>query len=469
MGFSTLNIGASGLFASQRAVETAAHNVSNSAVEGYTRQRVTVATAPPSHGVDGVRGTGMRGNGVTVVEVTRLRDALADTAVRREADSAGFTAARAQVLDRTQGLLGPYGGGVPQALSALWGAFDQLALNPSDPAARQIVVDAASEVAGGFRDAAALLDQVRLDISRELPDLVGEVNALAEEVVDLNRRIVDAQYRQQSPNDLRDRRDTALDRLAELTGATASARPDGSVTVSIGQVELVQGTTAHPVTYSGSPTQPVLLLQGRALYSENPASRHVGGLLGGRMEAVRVDVVRAERDLDAAVATFADRVNGLHAQGYDGTGARGGDVFGVRTGDRFTARELVVVPGFTPDRVAASATEVPGGSRHDGEHALELARLRTARDPEGVTLGDRLHKVVTTMGSLAAGALGAAEAAALGYDAVRQMRETSNGVSVDEEMIDLVKFQHAYSAAARVISIADGMLDTLVNRMGAGR
>ena len=114
MPFSTLSIGASALSAAQRAVETAAHDGANSTVEGYTRQRVALAASQPGAGSAGVRGSGMRGTGAQVVAIERLRSALGDLAVRAEAGTAGSSGARAAVLDRAQGILGPYADGLPR-------------------------------------------------------------------------------------------------------------------------------------------------------------------------------------------------------------------------------------------------------------------------------------------------------------------------------------------------------------------
>ena len=460
MSFSTLGIGASALSAAQRSVETAAHNVANSTVEGYTRQRVSLAASTPSAGFSGVAG-GMRGTGVTIVALDRLRNDLQDIAVRAESSSAGTAGARAQVLDRAQGVLGPYGNGLPESLGQLWKSFDQLALTPSSPAARQLTLDAAATVADGVRDAAGQLARIRTDTLAAMQGTVTEVNAAASEVAGLNLQIADALVGRQVPADLMDRRDLALDRLASLTGATVRVRSDGMVDVSLGGETLVRGdrstalvltsTTAGPGTAGGDP---MLTLDGR------PA--RVGGTLAGSAGALVTDLRQFEAELDGIANALATAVNDQHARGFDAAGGAGRPVF---VGS--SARDFALADLRTSD-LAASGTAVPGGSPYDGENALLLARLRQP-GADGTSLSDRLHGLAATLGSRAASALRAGDAAEAGLDGVRQQRAAAIGVSVDEEMIDLVKFQHAYDAAARVISIADGMLDTIVNRMGAGR
>lgn len=461
MSFSTLGIGASALTAAQRAVETAAHNIANSTVEGYTRQRLNITSAQPTPGTDGMRGSGMRGNGVTIVSIDRLRGELTDVAVRSEEGSAGSAGARAAVLDRAQGILGPYGSGLPESLSKLWTSFTQLGISPNLTAAREGALVTAGQVADGFRDAAAELEQIRTDAFVGLRATVGGVNADAKEISDLNRQIADALVGGQAPNDLLDRRDLALDRLAASTGATSRTRPDGMVDVTIDGEVLVRGITATKVVLgttappSGIGADPVLSIDGRTIQS--------GGQLGGTATALVQDLRQFEADLDTLARTVSKAVNDQHAKGFDAAGEAGGAVFVLAS-----ARDMVVNPELKAADLAASATQEAGGTPENGENATEMAKLRNGVAGQE-SLTDLVNGFAAALGSRAAGALRAADATEAGLAGVREQRDARNGVSIDEEMVDLVRFQHGYDAAARVISIADGMLDTLINRMGAGR
>lgn len=461
MSFSTLGIGVSALTAAARAVELAAHNVANSSVDGFTRQRLELVASPPQTGPNGVRGGGQRGTGVSIVSINRLRSALADVAVRGEASAAGLAGAKSEVLDRAQGVLGAYGDGVPASLSKLFVAFDQLALNPTDPAVRQIAIDGAATLANGLKDAALELHQIRSDATAQSTASLDEVNGLSQEVADLNRRISEAVVVGQQPNDLLDRRDVVLDRLASTAGVVSRTRDDAMVDVTLNGVSLVRGVKATAVQLTLAPpaapaqgSDHVFTLEG------NPVT--LGGSLGGRAEALRVDLRDFETKLNTITAAITTAVNTQHRAGVDVAGVAGGDLF---TGT--TARDVRVAAGITPKRLAASATPVPPATfaLYNGENALELARLRSP----AAGLTDALNGLAATLGSRAAGAARTASAAEAGLDGVREQRNTAHGVSIDEEMIDLVRFQHAYDAAARVISVADGMLDTLINRMGAGR
>ena len=228
MSFSTLYIGASGLTTAQRAVELAAHNIANSTVEGYTRQRLALSAATPSSGTAGVAASGMLGTDVTVVSLDRLRDDLADRAVRSSADTAGSASARAELLNRAETVLGPYGAGLPAALDDLWASFDALAVSPDGSAPRQLALDAAHRVAEGVQDAAGQLDTIRSDANAQLGQGVDAANAAGVEVAGLNQQIADALVAGQTPADLMNRRDLASTSSRRLQAPRCAHRRAGA-------------------------------------------------------------------------------------------------------------------------------------------------------------------------------------------------------------------------------------------------
>ena len=455
MSFASLHIGASSLYAAQRAAELAAHNVANANTPGYTRQRLEISTAVPTPGTAGMRGDGMRGNGVTVLSVDRLRDLMSDMSFRNDAAASGSADARADVLSRVEGVLGSYPDGAPAALDRLFAAFEQLNRTPQDPAARAGVLSAGREVAASLGGAAAQLDQARADIGERMRASVEEVNVLAAQVADLNLEIADAVNSAQSPNDLLDRRDLALDRLATLTGATVRRGENSQVDVLVGGAPLVTGTTSRSLAVTTTPAGY------GTTFTDDGSPATTGGQLGALGRAANLELPSFTAQLDEVAAALASRFNEVHARGY---GLDGDPAAGPDGGDFFsgtTAATLQVRAGLTERGLAASAS----GSPADGNHALELAGLR-----EGApSLGDLLRGVGSRLGAAAASSGRDAKTASAALTGSEQRRASANGVNVDEEMVDLVKFQHQYQAAARVISMADGFFDTIINRMGAGR
>ena len=444
--FSVLGIGLSGVQAAQRAVENAAHNVANANTDGYTRQRVTITSARPVPGTPG-----LRGSGVHAIDVARLRDALADLAFRGETAAGGAWSARAEVLGRAQQVLGPYGEGAPAAVSRFWAAWQQLSTSPTDPASRQGVLDAGAALARTLNSAADGLDRLSLDVSARVDAGVAEANAVAGQLARLNAAISDATTAGQTPNDLLDERDRALDRLVRLTGATVRESETGRVDVYVGSQALVRGETVAPLSATR-----VAGVTSVAHADGSPAA--LGGQLGGYVDTLVRVLPALHADLDAVASGLASTVNATHRAGFDLDGAAGGDFF---TGT--TARSLAVDPALTIRGVAASAFGAPA----DGNNALALAQLRSAGAVGGVSVGDAVNAFAGRLGAEAANATASARAAELVVSAVEQQRAESNGVSVNEEMADLVRYQRAYEAAARVVTVADELLDRLINGMGA--
>jgi flagellar hook-associated protein 1 FlgK len=467
MSFSTLNIGSSALFATQRAVEAASQNIANATVDGYTKQVVRTTSAVPTPGTSiGGRSDGMRGNGVVVTSVDRLRDQLADVAFRSEAAADGYAGARSTTLDRTQGILGGVSDGIATKLDAFWASFDKLSTTPADAAARDAVLNAGSEVTRALRDASQQLSDITSDAAGQVADDVTQVNNLTKTIAGLNKSILDATASGQSPNDLLDSRDRAIDELHKLAGITTHENSKGVVDVYIGSRNLVRGeqnyTLSAGATTNGTPT---------VSWTADGSPASTGGEIGGYLAVTTVDLPAVNAMLNSVATGLMSAVNTVHAAGYGLDD--GNPLTPVPTGTAFfggtDASNIDLAAGLTPAKVAASAA----GARNDGNNALTLARLRASTSavtlPDGTTasVGDALRAVGGKLGSLASGAAATHEATNTATASAAKARSSSNGVSIDEEMVDLVKWQHAYSAAAKVVSTADAMLDTLINRLGA--
>ena len=449
MTFSSLTIGASALYAAQRAVEVAAHNVANATNTGYTRQRLTLQASTPSYGTPGAVGSGDVGTGVTIVSLSRLRDRLADVAYRSEAGTAGAASARADTLGRAESVLGTYSDGAPEALSAFLSAWDSLSTNPADSAARTSVLAAGTNLAESITSASQRLDEVSDEVTLRVGDDVDELNGLLKAVAGLNAAIVKAKTEQREPNDLQDQRDTALDRIAALTGARIESLDDGSVTVTTKSgVQLVGGQLAATLTSSGSSPVSVAV-------DGEPAV--LAGEIGGYVSAATSDIPAYRAQLDVVAQQLRDVVNTAHRAGVGSDGSTDLDFF---TGT--DASDLAVNSDLTAAKLGAGRSSSPG----DGNGALGVAAaLRTTRDADGQSVGDMLRAVGSRVGQAATDAARGARTATASVTSAQAARASADGVSVDEEMVDLVKFQHSYEAAARVISIADGMLDKLINEM----
>ncbi|HWC36547.1 MAG TPA: flagellar hook-associated protein FlgK [Mycobacteriales bacterium] len=449
MGFQALSIGASALEAMQTAVETVSHNVANAATPGYTRQVTQLAPAYPTNGVPGAIG-----GGVTAISITRARDALADVTWRSEAATAGAASARSTVLNDAQSAIGALSGpgSLSGDLSSFLSSWNALSLNPSDTAARSVVLQDARQLADDVNSASAQLATLGDDVRTQVSATVDQVNQLATQAANLNKQIVAARNAGQNPNDLQDQRDNVLDQLSQLTGATLHANQDGSVDVFLGTESLVRGVTTVPlVATANGATLGVGFTGG--------ATATIGGSLGGYVSAANSDLPSFSAQLDNFASSVISALNAAQGAGFDLTGAAGQPLF---TGT--TAATMQVSGAITASGIAASAT----GAANDGNNALAVAALAsTPPVPGGQTLNSQIAGLIGTIGSSAGGATATATAASTALQSATAARSARDGVDVNQESVDLLQYQQAYSAAAQVIATANSMLDTLINKMGA--
>jgi len=460
MSFQTLWVGVSGLTAAQRAMEVTANNVANVNTDGYSRQRVELVSGRPVPGTDGSRGDGMRGTGVTVADVVRAHSDLADTAFRSESATQGSWSARSDIMSRAEQVLGPIGGGTPKALADFFGSWEELSLHPDTPAARQAVIAAGASLAGSFNSAASDLDGLKAGAGAQIRATVDDVNRLAAQVAKLNAGIADATNGQQSPNDLLDQRDRLLDQLSALTGATVRPGELGRVDVYIGSRTLVRGETVETLQASSADPATVQWQLG----GDRAAT---GGKLGGLVDSAAT-VTGFRSQLDALANAFMAQVNTAHRNGFDLTG-NPVPAGGIQTGngtDFFTGSGAgpMTVNITDPKQVAAAASAT--GGANDGNNALTMAALRSLSLPTGVTAEDTLGAFAGTLGTAAAQAKDQTAASGEVLDGLARDRAQVSSVSTDEEMADMVRFQRAYEASARLMTTVDQMLDRLINSTG---
>lgn len=445
--FLTLHTALSGILSARAGVETASHNVANAGSEGYTRQRVEQRSRATSHEA----AYGSVGTGSDIEGITRARDRFLDMRLRSGLSTTAGLEAKTAFLTRIEDAMSEPEMGVGAALSATWSSFEELALDPSDPAARRNVLANLENLTARIRTIAADWESVGQNATTTIEHDANEVNQLLEEVAGLN----DAIRRSASsspPNDLYDRRDTALDRLAELVGAVSIEADNGTVRVSVNGVGLVDGSEARAL---------VVDTANGDLIHPSGVVLPVGGEVGAVQDFLRNDLPSRETDLEEFVDVLVTSLNSRHADGFSSATDPGGDLL---TAGATPATLSVALTD--PDQLATSALAGPPFPVHNGDNAQWLADLRDDPVSGSRSVGQVWRELVTDIG-VSVQAVSNATSAQEGLTrAARLAREGAHGVSVDEEMVSLVQFQHAYSASARVMSAVDEMLEVLVTRTG---
>jgi flagellar hook-associated protein 1 FlgK len=465
--FAGLSTALSSLIAQRQALEVAGQNVSNANTPGYTRQRVEMQAVQALSAPTMFSSTVGAGNGVKVISVERLGDIYLDARLRAETSTASYTAERADVLGRLQTTLTePADTGLSSTLSNFWASWQDVANSPHDPAARKVVIGAATnlvtQIADGYRAVQTQWSQARTTTDT----LVTEVNTTAASVAHLNEQIRSIIVSGGSANELMDQRDQLITKLSGLVGAEARLREDGTVDVMVDGNALVRGVKANEITVQGSHTMGTAIAVGgdpvRLAWAGTGTGLSLsGGRIAALLEAVAPSgeggiLAQAADSWNAIATQLANVVNDVHTGGTQTNGDPGADFFVF---DASLPAALGMAVGVTADTIAAGR---PGAGAFDGGIADAVAQLGTLPDgPDAqwrdfvVDLGVRTQT---------------AERRAGVTEAARRTAETLQlsqaSVDVDEETVNMLAYQRAYEGAARVLTAIDEMLDVLINRTG---
>jgi flagellar hook-associated protein FlgK len=292
--------------------------------------------------------------------------------------------------------------------------------------------------------------------------LVSDVNATAASIAELNQSIRQATQSGMPANELADRRDLLVLKLSEQVGASVRASDHGVVDVIVGGVTLVSGSTAGRLVVAGATNpgdvaaDPLRVVTAVGGYDVRP-----GGTAEGQLNALSTILPGYRARLDGLAADLAESLNTGHGAGYDLDGLPGTDLLGS-SGGPITASSLTLLT-TDPRRIAASAVAPgAGGPTLDNSNADAISQLRL--EASGVDAGYR--QMIVDLGVQASVTGRNLEIQGVITTRVDAARESVAGVNLDEEMTNMLSFQHAYAAAGRLISAIDESLDVLINRTG---
>lgn len=448
-----LEVGTRGLKTFQIAMGVTSHNITNSNTEGYTRQRAELSSSYPIFLQPHIFGTG-----VQVDAIVRLRESVLDATIRGETSEVGRWEVNAQTLGTLETMLGnATNGSLGEALNAFWNGWQDLTSGPEEMGARQSLLDLSQRIADVFHGGVRRLDDLNTGLNTTVTAAVAKANGYTQSIAELNREIARAELNGANANDLRDRRDLLVEKLSRLTDVHVVEQPNGMLDIDVNGDVLVSGVNSFALSavLNGGTNHMEVQLGG------NPLAFTSGAFQGFTESFGEVDGKRAQ--LDQLAATLISEVNSRHAAGFDLQGNPAGAFF---AGTDAATIGLDPALASNPAQIAASTTAAPGGN----DLALAIAQLRDLKVIPGgtptMTLNEAFNSLVLDLGS---GSKRATET--LGdFERIRasvaERRSAVSGVNMDEELSNLLTFQRAYEASARLITTVDEMMDMIINRMG---
>jgi flagellar hook-associated protein 1 FlgK len=490
--FHSLELGKRGLFAGQTGVTTSGHNMANANTKGYSRQQVNTAAAPSLDvWTSGEINPGQLGSGVSLDSITRVRDRFLDRQYREQSATLGEWSVKQETLAKLETIMNESGEtGLRAIMDQFWGAWEDLANEPDSLPARAVIKESAQALVGTAQSMDRSIGQLKSDLNEQLTAKIMEANGYLEQIAEINASIKRTGVQ---ANDLLDKRDAYVEELSKLVSIDVAELPNGMYNIKLSP----DGTSLVDGANMGTPLDSQSLVSGGAIFGTMKSIESVDsyrqklndlvkGLLFGEMS---IEVPGGSQLADGTVVPEGQAmqitvkgINGLQQLGWSMREDGSGNVLpGVPLflGDEasFTIASMEVNPAIKEDiRLIASSlrSEQVNGERKAVAGNGDLARLiGTMRDREMTINGDSgsmnqfFQSIISGLGaeSQAANRYAATHEAAL--IATENRRQSVAGVSLDEEMANLIKYQHAYNAAARIVTTTDQMLDTIINRMAA--
>jgi flagellar hook-associated protein 1 FlgK len=456
--FSGLTNAYTGLVAARQGLDVTGDNITNATTPGYSRETLlTSAITPASESqfatVDQV------GGGVSIDGVVRVDSPLLDAQVRTTAASSGYAAEQSTAMDSIESALNePGDNGLSSSLQAFWSAWQNVSTQSTSAASATTVIAAGQQIASQLADGYTAASNQWASTRSNVDSTVAAINAAASQIAELNGQISSAVASGGNANSLMDQENTLAVTVANLSGATVRSNANGTMDVLLGGNALVSGTTVHAIAASGAATMDGAGTSPVQINFVDNASATVGissGTLGADLSLLAPGgaITAAANSYDAIASSVASSVNDFHETGYTASGATGLDFFSGTT-----ALTLAVVP-TNASGVAAAGKDMGAAN---GDVANEISQLGTS------TTGpdSKWSAFVVSVGVSAQAATAQATITASGSATAVNNQLSESSVDTDQETTNMLTFQHAFDAAARVMTTVDDMLNTLINKTG---
>ncbi len=509
-----------GMYTQQGALYTTGHNISNANTPGYTRQRVNFeqTEAFPAPSMNRPQIPGQIGTGVEAGSIQRVRESFLDIQYRGENNKLGYWDTKMEAMKKMEEVMNePSDSGLSKTMDMFWQSLQDLAVNPTNSGARSVVRQRGIAVAETFNYLSSSLTSVRNDLKNELSVSERQINSLTKQIDNVNKQIAEVEPHGYLPNDLYDERDRLIDELSQHVSIQTSYQSNGGAASPIAEgavtVKLVgkDGNLAVNLVGKGGASEIKLSYNG-------PQNTVDSVTIGSQTLEAKDFLSQGEGKLKALMDTYGSKNKDGEAEGSYITMLGELDSMAYEFAKAFNAQhEKGVTPeqmndpnfdptSFTPNTpkffqdAADSSLELDAVNKEGFAQRIQISKelqsnldLIASASVNNPTLGDAtnikaLSDIITTtklpygdkdasfqghfesvIGKMA---VESQESVRLANNsnvlkaAVEERKMSASGVSLDEEMTDMIKFQHAYNASARMITLQDEMLDKIINGMG---
>lgn len=447
---SIFEIAKSGLFSAQKASATISHNIANANTPGYTRQRSALSAAVLKR-----NGYILR-QGVDVETVQRLRNTLTDTQIMHKENDLGELNEQHRIYSQLEAVLTTdSGNGLDTQISNFFNAFADLANNPQDTNVRKVLISKAKSLIGTFRDTAGNLEDIARQTKKAAQSRVDEVNALLENLHNINGDI--ARYEAKGQPDLngKDQQAQQLKALSKLVDVNAIYNDDGTVEVRIGGIAVLDGEGPSKISAETAPGENVFRLRldnGKLITSGS-------GSLAADQHMITQGIPDMQEKLDAIAQSLVNEVNAIHSSGY---GLNDNTQRSFFNNTDVTAQNISINQDLLQDAGNIAASSAIGEAGNSAT-ASALHALQDSKILGGETLADNAIDMMSQTGNRIFELESQIETQKSAKQLLVNQQQSQTGVNIDEELSNLIKYQNAYQASARVLNTGQRMYDTLLS------
>jgi flagellar hook-associated protein 1 FlgK len=455
--FGTLGIALGAMEADRGAVEITSNNIANVNTPGYSREQVNLLENVPVQ-----LGNLLFGTGVSLGQTNSVRDSLLEQRLDQENQSSSQLNSFLGAMDQVQSLFNETAGsGLQSPLSAFFNSLTQLATNPSNSSFRESVLTAGQNLAADFRQNVSNLQSLQGNTDLSLVQSVDQVNQLTQQIAGLNVQISDLEKVGLDASSFLDQRTQLVRQLSGQIDISETNAGNGSLTIATtsGAV-LVDGSQSFALSTQVNPNSTY-----HDVYANNVdiTSNIVGGNLGGLIQARDQAIPSVVNQLDTLAYNLETSFNTQSRAGFDAKGIAGVNFF-TQPASATGAASTIAVAVSDPNLVAASSD----GSVGSNGNAQALANLQNQTIVSGQTPFDYYSNLVFQIGNQVSQAQSEQTAVGLVQQQLTDQRDSISKVSLDEEAVNLIRYQSAYQASANVVNVVNQLLTTTINMTVAG-
>ena len=467
-----LDVGQRGLQTQRQALNTTSNNIANANTPGYSRQKTQLVNLP-AQTLQGVT----VGSGVEVKKVIRVHDEFVQKQLIDENQNFGNFKVKAETLGRFEALTTQEGANLGESINRFFNDFRELSNNVENPSLRNVVQGSAQSLVRGFKQMNESLEMGRRELDLRVGDSVNQININAREIAELNNTIVQAEARGEAPNELLDRRDMLIRDLAQKIDVQVTDDQRGQKTLVAGNAVLVQGGDHFELSVRRSAAEGEKAAGSMSVFVNSGSTpREItksvkNGELAGLMQARDKVINPALRHLDRIAYEVSKKVNEVHSEavGLDGVSNRN---FFKDLGDQVEhAAHHFDLSDDIKESHEKIAAGFEGNSPGDNRAALAIADIQNDKFmPAGELGGTVQHSINESLNNLVAqvGISTSHETQMYDHqkaivDQLENYRQSYSGVNLEEEAVDMIKYQTVFNASAKAMKVGEDLLDTILS------